>query len=89
MPNYWLAYSKASWVYRMLESVIGEEAFQESLLRLGEMDGIKLKNVDEYMDIFEEVSGKDLTDFTEQWLYRKENPVLNVQGQLTNNKMGA
>jgi hypothetical protein len=38
------------------------------------------------MEIFEQVSGQDLKEFEEQWLYRKQNPVLNVQGQLEINR---
>ncbi len=85
VPTYWAAYSKASWVYRMLESVIGKEAFQKALYKLGEMDDIELSNNRAYIEIFEEISGQDLKGFEEQWLYRKENPVLNVQGQLETN----
>lgn len=82
IPTYWAAYSKASWVFRMLESVIGKENFQQALFRLGTMDGTELHSCREYLEIFERVSGRDLKSFEEQWLYRKENPVLNVQGQL-------
>lgn len=82
VPTYWAAYSKASWVYRMLESVIGKEIFQKALYELGKMDDTELSNNRAYMELFEEISGIDLREFEEQWLYRKDNPVLNVQGQL-------
>ncbi|MCK5136768.1 MAG: hypothetical protein KAR19_13340 [Bacteroidales bacterium] len=82
IPTYWAAYQKGPWVYRMLESVIGKENFQKVLYKLGEMDDVELSNNRDYMNIFEEISGQNLKEFEEQWLYRKENPVLNVQGQL-------
>ena len=85
IPTYWAAYQKAPWVYRMLESVIGKENFQKALYKLGEMDDIELSSNREYLEIFEQISGKDLKEFEEQWLYRKENPVLNVQGQIETN----
>jgi hypothetical protein len=82
VPTYWAAYSKASWVFRMLETEIGKDNFQKALYKLGTMEGIELKDNRSYLEIFEQVSGKKLTTYEEQWLYRKENPVLTVQGQL-------
>jgi len=86
IPTYWAAYSKASWVFRMLESVIGKENFQKAMYRMGTMDGTRLSSVREYLQLFEQVSGQDLKGFEEQWLYRKQNPVLSVQGQLEINR---
>ena len=88
VPTYWAAYSKAAWVFRMLEAETGEDHFREALHKLGTMKGVKLMDNRSYMEIFEQVSGKKLTGFEEQWLYRKGNPVLTVQGQLerTGNK---
>ncbi len=82
MPTYWAAYQKAPWVYRMLETVIGKNNFSNALYKLGKMDDIELSNNRNYFKIFEHISGQNLKEFEEQWLYRKENPVLNVQGQL-------
>lgn len=82
IPTYWAAYSKASWVYRMLESEIGKDKFREALFKFATLDKIVLKDISSYFDIFEQVSGKKLTRFEEQWLNRKENPVLSVQGQV-------
>lgn len=82
IPSYWAAYSKASWVYRMLESETGKDNFREALFRLATLDDIELKDIRSYFEIFEQVSGKKLAGFEEQWINRKENPVLTVQGQL-------
>lgn len=81
IPTYWAAYSKASWIFRILEAEMGEDNFQKALYKLGTMEGIELKDNRAYMEIFEQVSGKNLVEFEKQWLYRKENPVLTVQGQ--------
>ncbi|MFA6482130.1 MAG: M1 family aminopeptidase [Bacteroidales bacterium] len=86
IPTYWSAYSKASWVFRMLESEIGRENFQKALFRMGTMAGTRLSSTQEYLEIFEQVSGQDLKKFEEQWLNRKQNPVLSVQGQLEINR---
>jgi hypothetical protein len=85
VPTYWAAYSKASWVYRMLETEMGENNFREALYKLGTMENIELNNNRAYLEIFEQESGGNFTEFEEQWLYRKKNPVLSVNGQLEKN----
>ena len=82
IPTYWATYSKGALVYRVLETIMGPENFKKALFKLGEMKGTNLSSVDDYIKIFENVSGRDLQFFKEQWLQRKENPVLNVQTQL-------
>jgi len=85
MPTYWAAYQKAPWVYRMLKEVVGEENFDAAMLEFAKMKGQKLQSVRNYFEIFERISGKDLIWFEEQWLYRKENPVVNVTSQYETN----
>lgn len=89
MPTYWAAYQKGPWIYRMLESVIGEENFRKVLIELGKMKGVELKSGREYFEIFEKISGVDLSWYEKQWINRKENPVLKLQSQLeTSEKEG-
>ncbi len=85
IPSYWAAYSKAVWVFRMLEDEIGESAFRNALFKLGTMGDTVLQDSWSFLEVFEHVSGQNLIGFEEQWLYRRKNPVLTVQGQLENN----
>lgn len=82
IPTYWSAYSKAPWLFRMIEAQIGEEKFSEALFTLGTMRNKELKNSRSYFEIYEQIADNKLETFEEQWLYRKKNPVLNVHGQL-------
>jgi hypothetical protein len=88
MPTYWAAYQKGPWIYRMLESVIGEENFRKALIEFGKMKGVELKNSQEYFEIFEKISGMDLSWYEKQWLDWKENPVLNLQSQFETSLKG-
>jgi len=82
ISTYWAAYQKGPWVYRMLRSVIGEDNFKNTLIEFGKMKGQKLKNNREYFEIFERVSGQDLSWFENQWINWKENPVLLVRDSI-------
>jgi hypothetical protein len=79
MPTYWAAYQKGPWVYRMLAAVIGEPDFRKAMLAFGKMKGQVLLGPREYFEIFEKISGHDLSWFEDQWLNRKENPVLRIE----------
>jgi hypothetical protein len=79
MPTYWAAYQKGPWVYRMLSAMIGELHFQKAMLEFATMKGRVLAGPREYFQIFEKISGQDLAWFEEQWLKRKENPVLRIE----------
>jgi hypothetical protein len=88
IPTYWAAYQKGPWIYRMLESVIGEKNFRKSLIEFGKMKDVELKSSREYFEIFEKISGMDLSWYEKQWLDWKENPVLNLQGQFETSQKG-
>ncbi len=79
MPTYWAAYQKGPWIYRMLSAVIGELNFQKAMLEFAKMKVQVLAGPREYFGIFEKISGQDLAWFEEQWLNRKENPVLRIE----------
>ena len=65
----------------MLESIIGEDNFRNTMIEFGKMKGQVLKNNREYFEIFKRVSGRDLSWFQNQWFHWKENPVLRIQSQ--------
>lgn len=75
-PN---SYQKASWVLHMLRNEVGNESFWK---------GIKLyyntyKNgnasTDDFIQIMEQTSGKNLNTFFNQWLNRSGQPLLTIQ----------
>lgn len=83
MPTYWAAYQKGPWVYRMIESIIGEDNFKKAMLQFGKMNNKVLADTREYFTIFEKISRMDLSRFEEQWLKRKENPVLHTENTVS------
>jgi|WetSurMetagenome_2_1015567.scaffolds.fasta_scaffold13338_2 hypothetical protein len=83
MPTYWTAYQKGPWVYRMIESIIGEDNFKKAMLQFVKMNNQVLADTREYFSIFENISGKDLSRFEDQWLNRKENPVLRIENSIS------
>jgi hypothetical protein len=79
IPCYWSVYQKGPWIYRMLETEIGKENFERAMIEFSKREGKTLADTAEYFKIFETVSGKDLSTFRNQWLERKQNPVLTVR----------
>jgi hypothetical protein len=79
MPTSRAAYDKGPWVYRMLSAVIGESNFRKAMLEFATMKGRVLAGPRDYFKIFERISGQELSWFEDQWLTRKENPVLRIE----------
>lgn len=77
-------YQKGSWILHMLRGVVGTNTFWEGIQ--GYYNKYKDLNVTtaDFKRIMEEVSGKDLTSFFEQWLYKPG--ILKVKGDWTFNK---
>lgn len=86
-----LTYSKSATVFHMLRWELGDKKFFKGLKKLyndnlhGYVDGTKLKNT------MESVSGKDLDDFFQSWVYSPGHPEFEisssyktVEGQLKN-----
>jgi hypothetical protein len=85
MPTYWTAYQKGPWIYRMIESIIGKDNFKKSMSQFGNLNGKILEDTREYFNVFENISGMDLSWFQDQWLNSKENPVLRVENTMSLN----
>lgn len=79
IPCYWSVYQKGPWIYRMLETQLGNAHFDNAMAAIGKREGETIAHTKDYFNIFETVSGKDLTTFRRQWLERKQNPVLRVR----------
>jgi aminopeptidase N len=75
-PN---SYQKGSWVLHMLRRQLGDSVFWKSLRYFYSVYGGKTADTDDLRKIFEEVAGKDLKKFFQQWLYTPVNPALDIR----------
>lgn len=78
------SYQKGSCVLHMLRHHIGNASFKGSLKEylLSHKHGIA--EADDFRKICEKVSGKDLQQFFDQWLFKKGHPVLEIEYSLSN-----
>ena len=76
------SYEKASVVLHMLRNHIGDKDFRDSLKLYLERYKYRSVETGDLRQIFEEVSGKSLQGFFDQWLYRKGHPELNIEFSL-------
>ncbi len=84
LSNFWaifdynLTYQKASWVPHMLRGQLGDEDFFAGLHAYREALGYGSATTEQFRDIFEEVSGRDLDSFFQQWIYGEGHPQYSV-----------
>jgi aminopeptidase N len=71
-------YQRASWVLHMLRIEVGDMAFWSAIREYYRMYQNKNTTTANLQAIMETASGKDLNVFFQQWLTRKELPVLKV-----------
>lgn len=76
--DYYLSYQKASWVPHMLRGMLGDEVFFAGLLAYRDSLEFSSATTEEFRDIFEEVSGRDLDNFFQQWIYGEGHPQYSV-----------
>jgi len=72
-----ITYSKAGCILYMLRHVLGDEVFFDVLKKYSNDEKFRYGNVstEEFVSFVEEVSGKDLGWFFEQWIYGPNHPV--------------
>lgn len=71
-------YQKGALVFRMLENYLGREAFFAGLKYYLQTHAYQAVDVHDMRLAFEEVSGKDLLWFFDQWLYDAGHPIIRV-----------
>lgn len=73
-----VSYHKAAWVFHSLRNEVGDEAFFKALNIY--LSGNRLKSVEAtgLRLAFEEVTGKDLSTFWNQWFYGTGHPQLDI-----------
>ncbi|NHZ85264.1 MAG: T9SS type A sorting domain-containing protein [Planctomycetia bacterium] len=76
--EYNLSYAKASWVLHMLRHVIGDSAFFAGLQEYGDRYRFKSAVTEQFRDVMEEISGKELDSFFQRWIYDEYYPIYEV-----------
>jgi len=74
-PN---SYPKGGWVLHMLRSELGDSVFWRSIRKYYATYAGSVADTRDLQKVFEEVSGKDLKQFFDQWLYTTGQPELNI-----------
>lgn len=77
-------YQKGSWILHMLRGVVGTETFWEGIQVYYKKYKDLNATTDDFKNVMEEVSGRDLTVFFEQWLYKPG--ILKLKGDWSYNK---
>ncbi|MHC1737304.1 MAG: M1 family metallopeptidase [Ignavibacteriaceae bacterium] len=65
-------YDKGAWVLHMLRGEVGDNAFFAILRKYFETYKYKNASTEDFKSVAEKVSGKDLTKFFDQWVYKGE-----------------
>ncbi|MCL4326041.1 MAG: HEAT repeat domain-containing protein [Candidatus Thermoplasmatota archaeon] len=71
-------YQKGSLVLHMLRGFLGHDTFREGIKEYLKRYSESYAETDDFRKIMEEVSGKGLEQFFEQWIYRAGHPVLDI-----------
>lgn len=69
-----LSYNKGSWVLHMLRHVLGEDTFFDALLAYRDSFAYQSVTTEDFRDVCEAVSGRDLDAFFQQWIYGEYYP---------------
>ena len=71
-----LTYNKAGWVVHMLRGVMGDSLFFETLKSYGSNDSLAYSaaTTEDFQLVCEDISGLDLEDFFQQWIYNDYYP---------------
>ena len=71
-------YSKGAWVMHMLRSQLGASLYRDFIRTYLQRFGYHNVVTEDLMHVAEEVSGRSLAKFFEQWVYRTGHPILSV-----------
>jgi hypothetical protein len=70
-----LSYNKASWVLHMLRHIVGDANFFAIFQQYHTTWGYQSATTENFRDVCESVSGLDLHDFFQQWIYGEYYPI--------------
>jgi hypothetical protein len=63
------SYYKAAWVIHMLRRIVGEDAFRAGIQAYRAEFGYKAAGTDDFIGIWEDITGQDLNWFFNEWLH--------------------
>ncbi|MGK0187743.1 MAG: aminopeptidase N [Verrucomicrobiales bacterium] len=72
------AYPKGGWVLHMLRSQLGPDLFRKCVATYLERHQFETVVTQDLIDVFQELSGRSLQQFFDQWVYLSGYPELNV-----------
>jgi len=81
-------YHKGAWCLHMLRGVTGDSVFFAILRKYYDMYKYKNASTEEFKKVCEDVSGKDLNAFFEQWIYKGTGRPMYVYSFKVDNFMG-
>lgn len=82
-----IVYVKGLLVLHLLRNELGEKAFWNGIKRYTQKHFGGLVNTEDFRRAMEESSGKSLSDFFSQWLYRKTSPEIVARHRLENGEL--
>ncbi|WP_458743533.1 M1 family aminopeptidase [Candidatus Nitrosocosmicus sp. T] len=81
------SYEKSGFILHMIRNYIGEHNFRKSLkVYLEKYQNRSAESLD-LLKVLEEVSGREMTSFFDQWIYRKGHPKLKIEYTLEHNNL--
>jgi aminopeptidase N len=69
-----LSYNKASWVVHMLRGALGDQDFFDGLALYRQRFEFSSATTEDFQQVMEEISGRDLEAFFQQWIYGEYYP---------------
>jgi aminopeptidase N len=75
-PN---SYQKGAWVLHMLRHELGDELFLAGIQKYYDKYALSNALSEDFQQVMEEVSGKNLSTFFKQWLYQPGHPILEIE----------
>ncbi len=73
-----IGYGKGMMLFHMLRQKLGDELFVKALQQFYQNNKFKVAGYDDWLKVFEQVSGQQLDTYFEQWLMRTGAPMLEV-----------
>lgn len=78
-PN---SYQKGAWVLHMLRRKVGDEFFKKGIVAFYQKYRLSNADSEDFIGVMEEVSGINLKQFFDQWIYSAGHPKLEVQSKI-------
>ncbi|UXP33936.1 M1 family metallopeptidase [Reichenbachiella agarivorans] len=82
-----LTYEKGAWVLRLLNQRLGQKVFDQIIRTYYERYAYSNATSEDFIAVAQEISGKDLSYFFNQWLYVPGSPRINYSWKLKRNSL--